>query len=116
MKSKSPLALSIAMVGLLATPVLAQTMGSPPHGLGTPAPAPMASQPMPAAHPPHTAGNTPAAQRATEALNLLEAHGHANFTDFKPDRQNYSAMVETTNGQRAKVVINLETGDVSGSP
>jgi hypothetical protein len=114
MKSTSPLVLSIAVLGLLApTPVVAQTMGTQPHGLGTPAPAAMPYQPMPATHPSHTIGNTPAAQRATEALNLLEAHGYANFRDFGPDGQNYSAMVETTNGKRAKVIINPDTGEVS---
>jgi Peptidase propeptide and YPEB domain len=119
MKPTLPLALSIAVFGLLApAPVVAQTMGTQPHGLGTQAPAPMAAPRVPAAqaHLPHTKGNTPTSQRASAALNLLEAHGYGDFTDFQPDGQNFTAMVATTNGQRAKVVINPDTGDVSSSP
>jgi hypothetical protein len=97
----------------------AQTMGNPalgtpPHALGSPAKAPASSQVAAAPAAPMTMkGDNADASRATDALNLLEARGYADFSNFSADGNNFRATVND-NGQPATVSINPLTGDVTG--
>jgi hypothetical protein len=51
--------------------------------------------------------------RETSALNVLEAKGYGgNYTDFRRDGSNYSAMV-THNGKQQKVIIDPNAGTVT---
>jgi len=106
-----------------APPAAAPIMGTPPHTLGSNAPA----QPVPAQiSRPQTAAvpagpgqpltdqsqiGRPTGQRETAALNLLEAHGYGNFTEFHADGANYTATVNNPDGSYA-VLINPDSGQV----
>jgi hypothetical protein len=51
--------------------------------------------------------------RETSALNVLEAKGYGgNYTGFRRDGSNYSAMV-THNGKQQKVIIDPDAGTVT---
>jgi hypothetical protein len=86
-------------------------LGIPPHALGSPAPAP-ASNPA-AEHAAAATGDTPEARNATAALNLLEARGYANFSNFTGDGNAFHATV-VNNGQPIEVSINPNTGEIGG--
>jgi hypothetical protein len=62
--------------------------------------------------PPAGETNNVGGGRATTALNVLEAQGYANFTDFRPDGSMFTALVND-GGQRFRVVINPDTGQIS---
>jgi hypothetical protein len=51
---------------------------------------------------------------ATRALNLLEANGYGDFTNFHPMGHDYAATV-SQNGQTFAVTINPETGQITRS-
>lgn len=66
-------------------------------------------------------GDTPAARRATRALDILEAHGYAAglenksfgaFQDFRPAGKNYAATIEQ-NGRSFVVIVDPDTGEVT---
>ncbi len=113
---KNTVWITLVITALSAGPALAQAMGTPPHALGSPAPAPMAMphQAPSKLHMPHGMGNNPSAQRATDALNLLEAKGYPDFAEFGPEGTNFSASVPDSNGNRVKVTINPDTGEIKG--
>lgn len=50
--------------------------------------------------------------RATMALNALEAKGYVNFSNFRPDGRNFAAEV-TKDGKTINVVVAPETGTVT---
>lgn len=52
--------------------------------------------------------------RATQALNLLEAHGYAHFTHFRAAGTNFAADVGK-DGKSMQVIVNPDTGRVSGA-
>lgn len=90
-------------------------LGAPPHALGSPAPAPAAQ----AAAKPGAAMNgynpdNPEASSATDALNLLEARGYANFSDFSAAGNGFRATV-VNGGQASRVSIDPRTGQIGGS-
>ncbi len=98
------------------TAATGEQLGAPPHALGaasaasTPSPSQTA---LPASSEPAVPDlDTPEGGRATAALNVLEAQGYASFTDFQPSGSVYTAMV-TDNGERFRVVINPDTGQIS---
>jgi hypothetical protein len=102
---------------IAAGSAFAQTMGNPalgtpPHALGSPVPASSQVAAAPAA-PMTMKGDNADASRATDALNLLEARGYADFSNFTADGNNFRATVYD-NGQPATVSINPFTGDVTG--
>lgn len=74
----------------------------------TPAMAPAAAS----THHRHWSDNTAQARRETRALNLLEAKGYGDFTDFRADGRNFSAEVDK-NGQRVTVITNPDSGQVT---
>ena len=97
-----------------APPAAAPIMGAPPHTLGSAAPA----QPTPGqtflpqtASAPADQDRPPAGQRETAALNLLEAQGYGNFTDFRADGANFTATVNNPDGSYA-VQVNPDSGQV----
>jgi hypothetical protein len=51
-------------------------------------------------------------QRATEALNLLEANGYTQFSDFRPAGSDFQATV-TRNGRQEMVTIDPDSGRVA---
>ncbi len=116
-------ALSFAVAAGLAAascPAFAQTLGTPPHALGSPAPAPApASNPAgqaaakPAASVNGYNPDNPEASSATDALNLLEARGYANFSNFTADGNGFRATV-VNGGQTSQVSIDPRTGRVGG--
>jgi hypothetical protein len=59
-----------------------------------------------------TSSNTPSAQRATDALNLLEAKGYGNFKDFRADGSNFDAAVKEF-GHQFTVTIDPDSGQVT---
>jgi hypothetical protein len=65
-------------------------------------------------HMPHGMGDNPAGRRATDALNLLEAKGYPDFAEFGPEGANFSASVLDSNGNRVKIAINPDTGEIKG--
>ena len=52
----------------------------------------------------HYNWNPKQGDRATQALNLLEAKGYGNFTDFKADGNNFEATVQQ-HGKTMNVVV-----------
>ncbi len=89
-------------------------LGSPPHALGS-APPSMPALPPPqaaTAEPPVADLDNPQSQRATTALNILEAQGYTYFGDFRPDGNMFTALVHD-GGQQFRVVINPDTGQIS---
>lgn len=66
-------------------------------------------------------GDTPAARRATKALDILEAQGYAAglqdrslgaFQNFRPKGNNYEATIKQ-NGQSFVVIVDPDTGQVT---
>ncbi|MGO9785450.1 MAG: hypothetical protein ACLPL5_01430 [Stellaceae bacterium] len=113
---KNTVWITLAITVLPAMPALSQSMGTPPHALGSPSPAPMAMphQTQSKLHMPHGMGDNPAGRRATDALNLLEAKGYPDFAEFGPEGANFSASVLDGNGNRVKIAINPDTGEIKG--
>jgi len=118
---KPVLAFAVAAgLAVAACPAFAQNvgnpaLGAPPHALGSPAPAP-ASSPAAAKHAAPMSGYNPdnaEARNATDALNLLEARGYANFSNFTGDGNSFHATV-VNGGQPAQVSIDPRTGTVGG--
>jgi hypothetical protein len=58
------------------------------------------------------AASRPAGDRMTAALNLLEAKGYGDFSNFKADGGNFAASVKQ-NGQSFGVVINPDSGQIT---
>jgi len=96
------------------TAATGEQLGAPPHALGGSSAASTPSQAaLPAAGEPAVPDiDNPESSRATAALNLLEAQGYASFSNFEPSGNTFTAMV-TDNGQRFRVVINPDTGQIS---
>jgi len=113
---KNTVWIMLAITTLPAGPALAQAMGTPPHALGSPSPAlvTMPHQARAMMRMPHMTGDNPAARRATDALNLLEARGYPDFAEFAPEGANFSASVPDSNGNRVKIVINPDSGEIKG--
>ncbi len=113
---KNTVWITLAITVLPAGPALSQSMGAPPHALGSPAPSPMTMphQARAITRMPHMTGDNPAAQRATDALNLLEARGYPDFAEFAPEGTNFSASVPDSNGNRVKITINPDSGEIKG--
>ena len=68
---------------------------------------------------PHTAvaahrysDNTREGRRETRALNLIEAKGYGDYTDFHAAGKNFTAQVDS-HGKRFTVVANPDTGRVT---
>ncbi len=55
---------------------------------------------------------TPTARRETKALNLIEANGYGDYTDFHAVGKNFAAQVDR-HGQRLTVIANPDTGQVT---
>jgi hypothetical protein len=80
---------------------------------GAPAPATPAAAPMTHATAPQAAPRgTSLGNRMTQALNLLEAKGYADFSNFKQDGNNFAATVKQ-NGESFGVVIDPESGQIT---
>ena len=56
--------------------------------------------------------NTPEARRETRALNLIEAKGYGDFTDFHAAGKNFTAQVDS-HGKRVTVLADPDTGRVT---
>lgn len=56
--------------------------------------------------------NTPPARRETRALNLIEAKGFGDYSDFHAVGKNFSAQV-MAHGQKLRVIANPDTGQVT---
>jgi hypothetical protein len=78
----------------------------------TPSPAPATPAPHAMAHRAPAKGGTSAGNRMTQALNLLEAKGYGDFTNFKADGSNFTATV-AQNGQHFAVLVNPDSGQVT---
>ncbi|MDE2229621.1 MAG: hypothetical protein KGL11_11350 [Alphaproteobacteria bacterium] len=90
-------------------------LGTPPHALGSRAPTQGTSTPTPApisAAPPVADLDNPQGGRATIALNILEAQGYADFSDFRSVGGTFTALVHD-GGSQFRVVINPDTGQIS---
>jgi len=108
---------------LLAGPALAQiapgappVMGAPPHTFnsgdsGTPQAQPPRARVSQTASVPADQDQVASGQRETQALNLLEAQGYGNFTDFRSEGANFTATVSDPNGQYT-VMVNPDNGQV----
>jgi cytochrome c5 len=55
---------------------------------------------------------TPVEARMTHALNLLEANGYGDFSDFRQDGKNFDATV-TRSGRQFTVVVDPDADQVS---
>jgi hypothetical protein len=53
-----------------------------------------------------------AGDRATKALNLLQANGYTQFSNFRPAGNEFEATV-TRNGQQSVVIIDPDSGRIS---
>jgi hypothetical protein len=95
------LGMPLAGLAVLCTaPALAGPAGTPtnPPAMET------ASAPM--------SDRGPDAERATEALNLLEANGYVNFRDFQREGKNYTVSA-WVNGALRVVTVDPDTHEVS---
>lgn len=115
---KRALSFAVAAGLIAAGPAFAQTLGAPPHALGSPAPAPASSQVAAAHATAATAataatGDNPGASNATRALNLLEARGYPDFSDFTANGNIFRATV-VNGGRSSQVSINPQTGAITG--
>jgi guanyl-specific ribonuclease Sa len=111
---------------LLATAFLASTGGlalaansnQPQTAAVNQSQAPAAAAPEHKAHPKVIAAAKredradPKEARMTHALNLLEANGYGQFSDFKQDGKNFEAMV-TSNGQHFAVTIDPDSNRIT---
>ncbi|HYL32894.1 MAG TPA: hypothetical protein VEU53_07095 [Stellaceae bacterium] len=102
---------------VVSSPAVAtgEGLGVAPHALG--AAAPSGGTTSRAALP--ASGETPVADldnpegdRATAALNVLEAQGYASFSDFRPVGTKFTALV-SDNGQKFRVLIDPDMGQIS---
>jgi len=111
-QAAAPAPASTAMPAPTAT--TGEELGAPPHALGTSSATNAPSQAaLPAANAPAVPDlDNPEGDRATAALNILEAQGYASFRDFEPSGNAYTALV-TDNGEQFRVVINPDTGQIS---
>ena len=120
MKRALPFAVA-AGLAVAAGPAFAQNLGdpvlgTPPHALGSPAPA-SASNPVAVNHAGSMKGYDPdnaEARDATAALNLLEARGYAAFSNFAAEGNGFRATV-VNGGQTSQVSIDPRTGRVGGA-
>ncbi|HUK58317.1 MAG TPA: hypothetical protein VLV50_03730 [Stellaceae bacterium] len=55
---------------------------------------------------------TPQARRETTALNLIEAKGYGDYTNFHAVGKNFAAQVDR-HGRRITVIANPDTGQVT---
>ncbi len=57
---------------------------------------------------------TPHAQddRATAALNLMEAHDYSRFRDFKADGGKFTAVATLDNGKTVRIEIDPDSGRI----
>ncbi len=111
----SPYGGSTAPTRGAAPPAGGAGSGSSPHALGSPGPATGASSQAPAplsSIPPVADVDNPQGGRATAALNVLEAQGYADFSDFRANGSTFTALVND-GGQRFRVVIDPDTGQIS---
>lgn len=93
--------------------VTGEQLGAPPHALGGSATSTPSQSAMPVSNEPAVPDlDNPEAGRATAALNIFEAQGYASFSNFEPRGNAYTALV-TDNGQKFRVVINPDTGQIS---
>ncbi len=107
----------------LPASALGMEMETPPHALGAALPSIMPSVP-PNAPPGHAVksmapykADNPTSRSATEALNLLESEGYANFTNFRQDGTRFLAE-ETQNGRtwqlavdpKARTIVKMKKG------
>jgi hypothetical protein len=77
------------------------------------APALAATPPAAAAATAHArSDNTPTARRETKALNLIEAKGYGDYTDFHAVGKNFAAQV-MAHGRTLTVIANPDTGQVT---
>jgi hypothetical protein len=90
--------LTFAGAALAATPP-ATTPAQPPH-----------ARHVMATHERST--STPEALRETHALNLLEAKGYGDFTNFRADGKNFTATV-AAQGKSATVIVNPDSGQIT---
>jgi len=89
--------------------------GTSPHALGAAVPttvAPGQASGSTASAPPIVDLDNPQSPRATAALNVLEAQGYADFSDFRSNGSTFTALVND-GGQKFQVVINPDTGQIS---
>lgn len=56
--------------------------------------------------------DSPEATRMTHALNLLEAQGYGDFSNFRAEGKNFAATV-TRNGRQFTVVVDPDTDHVT---
>ncbi len=110
--------LAVAAGSAFAQNVGNPVLGTPPHALGSPAPAPAPNPAGQAAAKPAASVNgynpeNPEASSATDALNLLEARGYANFSNFTADGNGFRATV-VNGGRASQVSIDPRTGTVGG--
>ncbi|MGA3305690.1 MAG: hypothetical protein ABSC26_06740 [Stellaceae bacterium] len=97
-------------------PGAAPVMGAPPHTFNSGDSGALQAQP-PQEKAPQTAAvsadqdHVLSGQRETQALNLLEAQGYGNFTDFRAEGANFAATVSDPNGQYT-VLVNPDNGQV----
>ncbi len=56
--------------------------------------------------------SSPAEQRETKALNVLEENGYGDFSDVKPDGSNFIATVNR-DGSQVRVLVDPESGKVT---
>lgn len=88
-------------------------LGTPPHALGAAAPSSAALAAQATPRMPAVADlDNPQGGRATAALNVLEAQGYADFSEFQPAGNAFTALVHD-GGQQFRVVINPDTGQIS---
>lgn len=95
MASLSALVLAASSAGALAA--------------GTPAPTTTAAQDAAARHDRREEARE---ARMTQALNLLEAKGYGDFTNFRADGKNFDATV-TQNGKTVTVVVDPDASQIT---
>ena len=102
----------------LVSAVLATAFLTASGGIALAAPAPTTAP----AHPPmhkkahaaalrHDAAG-PQEARMTHALNLLEANGYGDFSNFKQDGRNFAATA-SRNGKEFTVIVNPDTNQLT---
>ena len=100
------IALTAAALSLAAAPAFAATAASSVSA---------SPQPMSAQHHAQNARylrDTKSGDRMTKALNLLEAKGYTDFTNFRPDGSDYSATI-AKNGHDETVRVDPDSGQVT---
>jgi L-lactate utilization protein LutC len=109
------IALIAVVLGLGASPALAAAANTQSPASAAP---PAQQQPMPGKAQHHAAMHAAnyrenqREDRETKALNLLEAKGDTQFSHFKADGLDFSAVV-AKNGQNSTVVVDPDNGQVT---